>query len=66
MDNVGIKGGDGKIDYDVQTEEDAINLVMRKTDSSENAYEWNKDTKSLIEKPPAPKYKEDVGEFSAN
>ena len=53
MDDVRINGADGSIDYGVTTEEEAVALVKSKTGSNENAYEWDKASARLIEKPPA-------------
>ena len=53
MDDVRIEWGDGSIDYNVATEEEAVALVKSKTGSNENAYEWDKSSKRLIQKPPA-------------
>ena len=55
MDDVKVHGADGKIDNDVKSAEEAIKLMKSKTGSNENAYEWHKSSKRLIEKPPSSK-----------
>ena len=44
LDDVRIVGANGNIDYNVATEEQAVELVKSKTGSNENAYEWDQGT----------------------